>query len=156
MSEPTPENAAAETPLGSEAVGDTAAAATAGEPAAVVAAVEGLAAAVLPEASTGMGGLPSASGPDIDLSHLPLHTRSLLKIRVAVRVTLARQRRPIQEIMELGPGTLVKFEKTYDEPLELSVGDLPIAQGEAVKVGDKFGLRIGKIIRPHERFKSVG
>lgn len=93
--------------------------------------------------------------PDIDLSHLPVHTRSLLKIEVAVTVTLARQRRPIHEITELGPGTLVKFEKTYDEPLELTVGDLPIARGEVVKVGDKFGLRIGKLIRPHERFASV-
>jgi flagellar motor switch protein FliN/FliY len=93
--------------------------------------------------------------PDIDLSHLPAHTRSLLKIEVAVTVTLARQRRPIHEITELGPGTLVKFDKTYDEPLELTVGDLPIARGEVVKVGDKFGLRIGKLIRPHERFASV-
>jgi flagellar motor switch/type III secretory pathway protein FliN len=40
--------------------------------------------------------------------------------------------------------------------MELSVGDLPIALGEVVKVGDKFGLRISKIIRPHERFESVG
>jgi flagellar motor switch/type III secretory pathway protein FliN len=98
---------------------------------------------------------PVASG-DVDLSHLPLHTRSLLKIPVTVRVTLAGQRRAISEITELGPGTLVKFEKTYDEPLQLSIGELPIAEGEAVKVGDKFGLRISKIIRPHERFKSVG
>jgi flagellar motor switch protein FliN len=98
----------------------------------------------------------STTSADIDLSHLPLHTRSLLKIPVTVRVTLARQRRSLSEITELGPGTLVKFEKTYDRPLELSIGDLPIAEGEAVKVGDKFGLRIGKIIRPHERFKSVG
>jgi flagellar motor switch/type III secretory pathway protein FliN len=98
---------------------------------------------------------PAASS-EIDLSHLPAHTRSLLRIPVTVRVTLARQRRPVSEIMELGPGTLVKFEKTYDKPLELSIGELPIAEGEAVKVGDKFGLRIGQIIRPHERFKSVG
>src|SRR4051812_4479110 len=57
-----------------------------------------------------------APSTEIDLSQLPAHTRSMLKIEVAVTVTLARQRRPIQEITELGPGMLVKFEKTYDEP----------------------------------------
>jgi len=77
---------------------------------------------------------------------LPEHARGLLKIRVAVRVTLASQRKPIQEIIELGPGSIVKFDKTCDEPLELTIGDRPIAMGEVVKVGDKFGLRIGGLI----------
>ena len=75
------------------------------------------------------------------LTDLPVYARGLLKIRVPVRVTLAAQRKSIQEIIELGPGSIVKFDKTCDEPLELSVGDRPIATGEVVKVGDKFGLR---------------
>ena len=64
-----------------------------------------------------------------------------------VRVTLASQRKSIQEIIELGPGSIVKFDKTCDEPLELCVGDRPIAQGEVVKVGDKFGLRISGLVK---------
>ena len=39
--------------------------------------------------------------------------------------------------------------------LELGVGDRPVALGEAVKVGDKFGLRITSIALPEERFKPV-
>jgi flagellar motor switch/type III secretory pathway protein FliN len=31
--------------------------------------------------------------------------------------------------------------------LELSIGDRPIAQGEVVKVGDKFGLKISGLIK---------
>ena len=77
------------------------------------------------------------------LADLPVYARGLMKIRVPVRVTLAAQRKSIQEIIELGPGSIVKFDKTCDEPLELSVGDRPIATGEVVKVGDKFGLRVG-------------
>jgi flagellar motor switch protein FliN/FliY len=65
-----------------------------------------------------------------------------LKIDVPVTVTLAAQRKPIHEILELGPGTIVKFDKTCDEPLELMVGERVIATGEVVKVGDKFGLRV--------------
>ena len=57
------------------------------------------------------------------------------------------QRKSIQDIVELGPGSIVKFDKTCDEPLELSVGDRTIALGEVVKVGDKFGLRISGLVK---------
>ena len=77
------------------------------------------------------------------VSALPTYARGLLRIMVPVTVTLASQRKPIQEILELGPGTIVKFDKTCDEPLELAVGDRVIATGEVVKVGDKFGVRVG-------------
>ncbi len=39
--------------------------------------------------------------------------------------------------------------------LELQVGNRPVATGEAVKVGDKFGLRITAIAMPDERFNVV-
>jgi flagellar motor switch protein FliN len=91
---------------------------------------------------------PTKDAGDSPVPDLPVYARGLLKIRVPVRVTLASQRKSIQEIIELGPGSIVKFEKTCDEPLELFVGDRPIATGEVVKVGDKFGLRVGGLLSP--------
>src|SRR2546423_15028315 len=79
---------------------------------------------------------------EAELNRLPTYARRLLRIRVPVRLTLASQRKHIQEIIELGPGSIIKFDKTCDEPLDLCVGDRPIAQGEVVKVGDKFGVKI--------------
>ena len=67
-----------------------------------------------------------------------------------VSVTLAAQRTSVQEIIELGPGAIIKFSKTCDEPLELCVGNLPVAIGEVVKVGDKFGLRVGRLVQTRE------
>jgi flagellar motor switch protein FliN/FliY len=87
-----------------------------------------------------------AAGLEAELVGLPTHARRLLRVSVPIRVTLASQRKSVQEIIELGPGSIVKFDKTYDQPLELSVGDRPLAHGEVVKVGDKFGLRIRGLI----------
>jgi flagellar motor switch/type III secretory pathway protein FliN len=70
-------------------------------------------------------------------------------------VRLAAKRLSIGEIVQLGPGSIVKFDKSCEEMLELNVGQCPIAVGEAVKVGDKFGLRITSLIRPSERFCTV-
>jgi hypothetical protein len=39
--------------------------------------------------------------------------------------------------------------------LELDAAELPIGLGEAVKVGDKFGLRITSMLLPEERFLPV-
>jgi flagellar motor switch protein FliN/FliY len=85
--------------------------------------------------------------PEGQLDGLPTYARGLLKIRVPLHVTLASQRKNIQEITELGPGSIVKFDKTCGEPLELVVGDRPLALGEVVKVGDKFGLRISGLVK---------
>ena len=35
------------------------------------------------------------------------------------------------------------------------IGDQPVAEGEAVKVGDKFGIRLTSLRLPGERFKPV-
>ena len=89
------------------------------------------------------------------LDALPDYARSLLKIKVPVVVTLAEKRQSLGQVVELGPGSIIQFEKSCEEMLELNVGRQPVAVGEAVKVGDKFGLRITQIILPEERFAKV-
>jgi flagellar motor switch/type III secretory pathway protein FliN len=79
-----------------------------------------------------------------------------LRVRVPLVVTLARKRQAAGRIVEWGPGAMIQFEKSCEETLELSVGDRTIAVGEAVKIGDKFGLRITSMVLPEERFKTVG
>lgn len=87
---------------------------------------------------------------------LPSYSRSLLKIKVPVTVTLASERQPLSRIIELGPGTIIQFEKSCEEQLELEVNGERVAVGEAVKVGDKFGIRISSMILPPEHYVPVG
>lgn len=94
-------------------------------------------------------------GPKPTLDDLPDYTRSLLRIRLPVVVTLARKRQPLSRIVELAPGSIIQFDKSCEETLELDVGGRSIATGEAVKVGDKFGLRITSMTLPDERFCPV-
>jgi flagellar motor switch protein FliN len=98
---------------------------------------------------------PARRGRTADLEELPSYTRSLLKISVPVRVVLAKQRQRLDLVTELAPGSILQFNKPCDDLLELEIGDRTIAQGEAIKVGDKFGLRISTIVLPDERFRGV-
>jgi len=86
---------------------------------------------------------------------LPRYSKSLLRIKVPVIVTLADKRQSLGQIVELGPGSIIQFEKSCEEMLEMSVGGQSVATGEAVKVGDKFGLRVTEMILPEERFSKV-
>jgi len=87
---------------------------------------------------------------------LPLLTHSLLRIRLPLEVTLARTRKPLLELLQLSPGAIIQFEKSCEEPLDLSINGHVIARGEAVKVGDKFGLRILEMTPPPERYIVLG
>jgi flagellar motor switch/type III secretory pathway protein FliN len=113
----------------------------------------------LAKAVAGAGTQAAKVGSERELAHrlaqLPPYARSLLRIQVPVVVTLATTRQPVGRVLELSPGTMLHFGKAYDEPLVVSVGGCDVAVGEAVKVGDKFGLRIGSMVMPEEKFEAV-
>lgn len=85
----------------------------------------------------------------------PPYTRSLLRVRVPVVVTLAEKKQTLGRILDIGPGQIIQFDKSCEEALDLESNNCKIASGEAIKVGDKFGLRITSIIPPEERFLPV-
>lgn len=89
------------------------------------------------------------------LPALPPYTRSLLKIKVPVRVVLAEATLPVHRIVELAQGAIIPFNKSCEDMLTLDVSDCRVAVGEAVKVGDKFGIRISAIAMPEEKFWTV-
>ena len=99
-------------------------------------------------------GLPPQPG-HTSAQNLPNYTRSLLRIKLPLVVTLARKCEPVGRIVQLGPGSIIQFEKSCEQMLHLEVGGLSIATGEAVKVGDKFGLRVKSMVLPEERFAPV-
>ncbi len=91
-----------------------------------------------------------------DFSQLPSYARSLLRIQIPVSVRLASKKESVQKVVELVPGAILKFDKACDQQLHLLVGDQEVAEGEAVKVGDKFGFRVSAMLMPEEHFGRVG
>jgi|TARA_B110000495_G_scaffold196887_2_gene206381 flagellar motor switch protein FliN/FliY len=74
------------------------------------------------------------------------YSRAVLSIQTPVCVTLARKRVSLDHIVNLVPGAMLTFDAHCDEPLTLEAGGAPIATGETVKIGDKFGIRIREIL----------
>ena len=74
-----------------------------------------------------------------------LELNRLMKLEVPVIVKLAERKLPMSEVLRLGVGSIIEFVKSNDEPLHLMINNKTIAIGEAVKVGENFGLRIRQI-----------
>jgi flagellar motor switch/type III secretory pathway protein FliN len=90
-----------------------------------------------------------------DLRDLPPNVVSALRVTVSLSVNLAGKKSALRDIVELGPGSIITFDKPCDAPLEVTVGGHPVALGEAVKVGDRFGIRVLQMILPEERFRPM-
>ncbi|MEX0866220.1 MAG: FliM/FliN family flagellar motor switch protein, partial [Pirellulales bacterium] len=59
---------------------------------------------------------------DYTIERLPGYARSLLRIRVPVIAVLARRKQRVSELLELGPGAIIQFDKSCDQLLELHAG----------------------------------
>ena len=80
----------------------------------------------------------------------------ILRLEVPVIVKLAERKLNLSEVMRLGTGAIIEFFKSSEEPLELLINNKVIGVGEAVKVGENFGLRITTIGDVKSVIRSMG
>ena len=62
----------------------------------------------------------------------------------------------INDLLQLGQGSVIELNKLAGEPLEILANQKLIARGEVVVVNEKFGIRLTDIISPLERIKQLG
>ena|SRR5215813_6875739 len=72
----------------------------------------------------------------------------LQDVPLEITVELGRTRLNLRDLASrLGPGSVIALSKMTGEKLDVRVNDRLVARGEAVAVGDRFGIRITEIIR---------
>jgi flagellar motor switch protein FliN len=79
----------------------------------------------------------------------------ILDVTLQVTVEVGRARMTIQDLLQLGQGSVVELEKLAGEPLDIYVNGKHVARGEAVIVNEKFGVRLTDIISPEDRVEVL-
>ncbi len=79
----------------------------------------------------------------------------LLDVNLPISVQLGKTSMTIQELLEVGPGSVIELDKMVGSPVEILANNKIIAQGEVVVVDENFGVRITSLISPTERIKSL-
>lgn len=80
----------------------------------------------------------------------------LMKIKIPLIVCLAEKHMSLEGILNLAEGSLIQFEKTAESMLELMVNNRVIGYGEAVKIGENFGLQVKQICDPRQTIEHLG
>ena len=81
---------------------------------------------------------------------------TILKLKVPLIVTVGNQRMPLDNVLSFAPGSIVELNKSADEPLEILINNKEVGTGEAIKVGENFGVRITKMQPAKKRVQAMG
>jgi flagellar motor switch protein FliN/FliY len=100
--------------------------------------------------------VPTAPVAAADASAPAGELARILRLEVPVIVKLAERKLNMAELLRLGAVGIIEFSKANEEPLELLINNKPIGVGEAVKVGENFGLRITQIGDVRSVIRSMG
>ena len=88
-------------------------------------------------------------------SEPPKNLEFILDIPLSISVELGRTKMVINDMLQLGQGSVIELDKLAGEPLEVYVNNKLMAKGEVVLVNDKFGVRLTDIISPIERVQKL-
>jgi len=80
----------------------------------------------------------------------------LYDVPLQVSVEVGRCRILLKDLLKMGVGHVVELDKMANEPLELYVNSRLIARGKAVKVGEKFGIKLTDVISAADRIEKLG
>lgn len=79
----------------------------------------------------------------------------LSSVKLKMTVEVGRTQITIEELLRLSEGAVVELDRMAGDPLDILVNGTPIAKGEVVIVGERFGIRFGDIIDPKERLENL-
>ena len=80
----------------------------------------------------------------------------ILKLSVPLIVKLGERTMPLSTITNLSTGAIIEFDKAFDDDLDLMINNKCIGRGQAVKVGENFGLRVSRIGSVAQRVQAMG
>jgi flagellar motor switch protein FliN/FliY len=84
-----------------------------------------------------------------------LRALRVLRVPVTVSVRLAERKMSLGAVVALVPGSLVTFSKSCEDLLDLYVNNRRYCQGEAIKIGESFGLKVSRVDVTDERKERI-
>ena len=80
----------------------------------------------------------------------------LMDVPVYLTVEVGRKRMTIKQLLALSPGSVVSFDRSVTEPMDIMVNGTLVARGEVVSAEGQFGLRLVDVVSPKERLQQLG
>lgn len=98
---------------------------------------------------------PATPEPYTKPIHEPRALDFLYDVPLEVSVEVGRSKILLKDLLNMGEGYVIELDKAAGAPLDLYVNSQLIARGEAVMVGDKFGIRLIDVVSTSDRLENL-
>ena len=71
---------------------------------------------------------------------------ALFDVSIPVVIEFGRTTMMLQDVLELGPGSVIQLDRNVGDPVHIFVSDRKLAAGEIVVVDDHIGIKITDLI----------
>lgn len=111
----------------------------------------------LEDTGGGGGGEGEGGGPEPGETRRESSTRKLMRtdfsklkmildVPLKVSVEIGRTKMLVNDLLQLGQGSVIELDKIAGEPMEILINDKLVAMGEVVVVNEKFGVRLTDVV----------
>jgi flagellar motor switch protein FliN len=87
------------------------------------------------------------SEPDGPTTRVAADLEAVFDVPVKVSAVLGRARMEINDLLKIGPGTVLELDRKVGEAIDIYVNDRLVARGEVVLVEEKLGVTMTEIIK---------
>jgi flagellar motor switch protein FliM len=71
---------------------------------------------------------------------------ALLDVPMPVVIEIGRTTMTVDELLKLGVGSVIELDRMVEEPVDVFVSDRRLAQGQIVVVGERFAVRLTRVL----------
>ena len=97
----------------------------------------------------------SFDAPHKRTGNVPENIDLIKDVLLKVTVELGRTTKPIDDILQFTPGSILELDRLVGEPLDIMVNGKKVAKGEVVVIDENYGIRITDIIKAEKRLRSI-
>jgi flagellar motor switch protein FliN len=90
---------------------------------------------------------PLAAEPEGPTTRVAADLEAVFDVPVQVSAVLGRAKMEINDLLKLGPGTILELDRKVGEAIDIYVNNRLVARGEVVLVEEKLGVTMTEIIK---------
>ena len=79
----------------------------------------------------------------------------VLDIPIEITAILGRTKMSLNEILELGRGSLIELDTLENQEVEILVNGKKVAYGQVVSSNQNFGIKITEVLEPEDLVNSL-
>jgi flagellar motor switch protein FliN len=91
--------------------------------------------------------MPIAPETDGQTARIAGDLEAVFDVPVQVSAVLGRARMEINDLLKIGPGTVLELDRKVGEAIDIYVNNRLVARGEVVLVEEKLGVTMTEIIK---------